>query len=382
MNVSKWKHVQLRDVIDHRKEFTEIDDLTKYKRCRVQLHARGVVLRDEVEGGQIKTKRQQICHENEFLVAEIDAKMGGFGLVPPELAGAVVSSHYFLFTPHAAMLDPHFLGYYSRTAAFQDQVVSRGSTNYAAIRPSHVLGYTIPLPPIEVQRRIVARLHGVSAKVSQVRDLSERAESECRAFLKSKFANVTATAKRVRLGDVAPLVRRTVEPKPGDEYLELGVRSFGKGTFHKPSIDYMSLGSKKLYRIEPGDLVFNNVFAWEGAIAVAQPEDAGRVGSHRFITCVPKAECAIAEFLWFFFLTSEGLERIGEASPGGAGRNRTLGLTKLANIEVPVPDLEKQQEFCVLLKRMRNVDELHQTTHKKLNALLPSILDSAFKGEL
>jgi type I restriction enzyme, S subunit len=382
MNASKWKHVQLRDVVVHRKEFIEIDDLTKYKRCRVQLHARGVVLRDEVEGGQIKTKRQQVCHENEFLVAEIDAKMGGFGLVPPELTGAVVSSHYFLFTPQTNKLDPHFLGYYSQTASFQDQVVSRGSTNYAAIRPSHVLGYTIPLPPIDVQRRIVARLHDVSAKVGKVRDLSERSESECRAFLKSKFAEVTGTAKRARLGDVAPLIRRAVEPKPGNEYLELGVRSFGKGTFHKPSIDYMSLGSKKLYRIEPGDLVFNNVFAWEGAIAVAQPEDVGRVGSHRFITCVPKGNRAIAEFLWFYFLTSEGLERIGEASPGGAGRNRTLGLTKLANIKVPIPDLEKQQQFCELLERMRGVDESHQATRKKINALLPSILDRTFKGEL
>lgn len=73
----------------------------------------------------------------------------------------------------------------------------------------------------------------------------------------------------------------------------------------------------KLYRIEPGDLVFNNVFAWEGAIAVAQPEDAGRFGSHRFITCVPRTGTATADFLCFYFLTPEGLEQIGEASPGG-----------------------------------------------------------------
>ncbi|MEZ6064146.1 MAG: hypothetical protein R3B90_00215 [Planctomycetaceae bacterium] len=149
-----WPLVPLGDVVTHRKEFICIDDLTRYKRCRVQLHAKGVVLRDEVEGAVIKTKSQQVCREDEFLVAEIDAKVGGFGIVPAELDGAVVSSHYFLFTPHSEKLLPSFLDYYSRTPSFREQVSARGSTNYAAIRPSHVLGYSIPLPPISEQRRL------------------------------------------------------------------------------------------------------------------------------------------------------------------------------------------------------------------------------------
>jgi hypothetical protein len=49
------------------------------------------------------------------------------------------------------------------------------------------------------------------------------------------------------------------------------IRSFGKGTFHKPPLSGSDVGTKRLYRIEPGDLLFSNVFAWEGAIAIAQP---------------------------------------------------------------------------------------------------------------
>ena len=90
-----WPLVPLGEVVTHRKEFIRIDDLSKYKRCRVQLHTQGVILRDEVDGSLIKTKTQQVCRADEFLVAEIDAKMGGFGLVPRELDGAIVSSHYF-----------------------------------------------------------------------------------------------------------------------------------------------------------------------------------------------------------------------------------------------------------------------------------------------
>jgi type I restriction enzyme S subunit len=80
-----WPMVPLAKVIRQRKEFIKINDLEKYKRPRVQSHARGIVLRDEVPGAEIKTKQQQVCHAGEFLVAEIDAKVGGYGIVPEDL---------------------------------------------------------------------------------------------------------------------------------------------------------------------------------------------------------------------------------------------------------------------------------------------------------
>jgi type I restriction enzyme, S subunit len=129
-------------------------------------------------------------------------------------------------------------------------------------------------------------------------------------------------------------------------------------------------------------LIFSNVFAWEGGIAVAKPIDKGRVGSHRFITCVPNVGVATAKYLCFYFLTQEGLEKIGIASPGGAGRNRTLGLQALANIEVPVPDYEKQLWFDDFLDKVNALRELQSASEEELSALMPSILDKAFKGEL
>ncbi len=42
--------VPLGSAIRYRKEFVEIDDFETYKRCRVQLHAKGVVLRDIISG--------------------------------------------------------------------------------------------------------------------------------------------------------------------------------------------------------------------------------------------------------------------------------------------------------------------------------------------
>jgi type I restriction enzyme, S subunit len=56
--MSAWPSVPLAAAIQYRKQFVQIDDLEQYKRCRVQLHAQGIVLRDTVSGAEIKTKKQ------------------------------------------------------------------------------------------------------------------------------------------------------------------------------------------------------------------------------------------------------------------------------------------------------------------------------------
>lgn len=182
--------------------------------------------------------------------------------------------------------------------------------------------------------------------------------------------------------EIAPQVRRPVKLETGKTYPELGIRSFGKGTFHKPALTVEQLGNKRIFWIHPGDLLFNNVFSWEGAIAVAKPEDASRVGSHRFITCVPKPGMATSPFLYFHFTTERGLHDLGDASPGGAGRNRTLGLKALAAIRVPVPDYDKQLLFSRFLEKVETTRRLQAQLAADFNAYIPAVLAKAFRGEL
>ena len=188
-----WSLTSLGKVIKHRKEFIEIDDTQKYKRCRVQCHAKGVVLRDIVQGSEIKTKKQQLCRTGEFLIAEIDAKMGGFGIVPESLDGAIVSSHYFLFEINEQLLDRSFFNFFIRTPFFFEQVAAQGSTNYAAIRPQEVLTYHIPLPPLDEQRRIVARIEELAAKVEEARGLRRQSIEEAEALIKSARRQIIGT---------------------------------------------------------------------------------------------------------------------------------------------------------------------------------------------
>lgn len=136
----------------------------------------------------------------------------------------------------------------------------------------------------------------------------------------------------VRVGDVLDLQRRRVLPEQGESYREIGLRSFGKGVFHKKPTTASELGTKKVFRIEPGDFLISNVFAWEGAVAVASEGERGLIGSHRFMTWTPKRPGEVdVDYLRHYFGSDAGLAQLRRASPGSAGRNRTLGIAAFEN---------------------------------------------------
>lgn len=380
MTVHSWSQLPLRDVLAPAGQKIDLEADQTYAQITVRLWGKGLTLRGRAKGAEIAAPQQNRVRAGQFLLSKIDARHGAFGLVPPELDGAVVSNDFPVFDVNATVALPSYVEWVSKTAWFVRlcKKASEGSTNRVRLKEDRFLRQAIPVPPIEEQHRIVAKLDAAAAIVANHSKSAEGVEGEIGALLARVFNEITADAPRVAMGRIAPLVRRRIEVDLDENYAELGVRSFGRGTFHKPALAGADVGSKKLFRIHGGDLLFNIVFAWEGAVAVAQPNDEGRVGSHRFLTCVPDPRRATADFIRFWFLTKEGLQSLGQASPGGAGRNRTLGVKSLEAIRVPVPSLDAQLWFDHLQARTNAARDAQGNAARELAKLIPAILNEAF----
>lgn len=151
---------ELRKLITPTNGTITIEDDTRYKLLTCKLHGQGVVFREYALGGDIKTKSQQVVKENQLLVAEIDAKNGGYGVVPSDGDGAIVSSHYFLYDIDTRKLLPEYLSVVLGNRRIEEQVrvYVRGATSYAAIRTNDFLNIKIPLPGIPMQREIAEKI--------------------------------------------------------------------------------------------------------------------------------------------------------------------------------------------------------------------------------
>ncbi len=373
-----WPVVPMADVLRHRKEFITIDDTQHYKRCRVQLHAKGVLLRDTVSGADIKTKKQQVCRAGEFLVAEIDAKMGGFGLVPAELDGAVVSNHYFLFEIDESCLNAQYLDHYCRTERFRKQVEAQGSTNYAAIRPADVLAYTIPLPPLAEQQALVARLDALAEKTQLVEthlDTIERISSSLLLSLHHKLAD----DRRVRLSTVLELRELSEAITPAGSYPQVGVRGFGGGLFSKAAVSGMNTSYKAFNRLYEGAIVLSQVKGWEGAIARCPKELDGWFVSPEYRTFHCKQNLASDEYFGELVRTEWFWSQLQDATRGvGARRERTRP-EQFLNIELLMPHFDDQLRIVEILKRQAPLKAKHTAIRQTNAALLPATLERVFE---
>ena len=378
-----WPTVELGEVANLVKRAVTPHPEKTYRQIGVHLWGQGAYERSPLNGAETRYANLYEVHEGDIIVNKIWARNGSVSVVTSELAGCVGSPEFPTYKIESARMVPDWFPWFTRFSDLWAQCdqLSRGTSGKNRLRPEKFLNVRVPLAPLDKQRRIVARLDRVAMLIEEQRQALVAAEREVSALLRRAFDKASEGADFLTMEQAAPLVRRPVDVQPDESYPELGVRSFGHGTFHKPALDGTAVGTKKLYRIASRDLVFNIVFAWEGAVAIARDEDEGRVGSHRFLTCVPEPGGPSVEYLLYYFLTREGLRSVGEASPGGAGRNRTLGLKKLATITVPVPSIEKQRWFDRMQAKVQALRRAHARASGDLDTLIPAMLNEVFGGE-
>ncbi|KAB1848398.1 restriction endonuclease subunit S, partial [Klebsiella pneumoniae] len=139
-----------------------------------------------------------------------------------------------------------------------------------------------------------------------------------------------------------------------EKYREIGIRSHGRGLFHKEEVSGAELGDKRVFWIKKDAVIFNIVFAWEQAVAITSSKDEGCIASHRFPMYLPKDNKCNTDYIRRYFLTKKGKYLLEFASPGGAGRNKTLGQKNFDELVVTIPDVTEQTKIADFLS---SVDE-------------------------
>lgn len=181
-----------------------------------------------------------------------------------------------------------------------------------------------------------------------------------------------------RIGDCLERVERPVDVQANKLYTQIGVRSHGKGLFYKDPVTGAELGNKAVFWIEPNCFILNIVFAWEQAIGKTTQVEEGMIGSHRFPMYRPINSRVDIDYLINYFLTKRGTEILEAASPGGAGRNKTLGQDRFLKSKVVLPTLAEQRKIAKILATQDRVIELLNMKIEQLKLLKKYCLRKMF----
>lgn len=338
--------------MEHSEAVTVKDD-ELYPIIGVLNSGRGTFKRADLPGSATTYRQLFRVVEGDVIFSKLKAFEGAIAIVPTEHDRHFVSSEFPTFTI-AESASKEYISHALRSEFFESQLkkASRGlGARRERVHPRDFLRIGIPLPDIEDQRAVAARLEAF-LEAKRLFDLgSALAKALPQAARNAEFADLSAcmNATEVRAGEVLQLQRRSATVTPGEQYQEIGLRSFGKGVFHKDPVDGTEIGSKRVFHIEPGDLLISNVFAWEGAVAVASNSERGLIGSHRFMTWTPTTSAVDVRYVFHYLSSELGIQALGVASPGSAGRNRTLSVHNFENLTIPLPDIEEQRAIAARL---------------------------------
>ncbi|XBD44137.1 restriction endonuclease subunit S [Acinetobacter thermotolerans] len=202
------------------------------------------------------------------------------------------------------------------------------------------------------------------------------------AVPKLRFKEFDGDWSKKRLDSFLERTSNPVNVIDTQNYVQIGIRSHGKGIFHKESVTGKELGNKRVFWVVPNALVVNIVFAWERAIAVTSDKENGLIASHRFPMYLPKDGLSDVNFLRYMFITDKGQSYLELASPGGAGRNKTLGQSNFAELKIDLPIVEEQTKIASFLSA---VDEkISQLTkkHELLSQYKQGMMQKLFSQQI
>jgi type I restriction enzyme S subunit len=391
-----WPTIALGDVLRRSERTIPLDSETTYKEVTVRMNGKGVVERRQVKGIEIAADRRYKAKSGQFIISRIDARNGASGLVPDELNGAVVTNDFPLFDVAEDRLDAAFLGWMSKTRSFIElcKHASEGTTNRVRLSEDRFKALTIALPPLDEQRRIVTRVEELAAKVDEARGLRSLTFDELAALRSTQSRKIfeSLQAATVPLETVCAAIIDNLHSNP--IYAEGGtvpcIRSSDVG-FGVLDLANARRTDEDEYRrrtvrgeLQVDDIVLVREGGGTGKCALVLPEHRFSLGQ-RVMMLRPDRDKVLPKFFLYQLLSPIIQEDLVQPlSKGSASPHLNIG--SLRQFPFLLPSVNEQarivENLDALQAKLEDVKTLQTETATELDAMLPAILDKAFKGDL
>ena len=172
--------IQLKAILQLCSRPIRLERDLKYRLVTVRLYGKGVQLRSETPGSDIKGPNWFCVEHGDIIMSKIDARNGAFGIVPMELDGAIVTNEFPVFrviSPDwqaafliAMLANPLFYGRF-------DAMVS-GASGRRRVEPKEFLDMEIPNVPRKIQMALGERLIELQEIVASAKSEAEKIERQ------------------------------------------------------------------------------------------------------------------------------------------------------------------------------------------------------------
>lgn len=336
---------------------------------------------------QKKIKTDSYCVVGDIIFADASEDIYDIGkcieVVSLNNQKLVSGLHTLLARPKRKIFFPGFGGYLFKSDGIRNQIEKESQgVKVLGLSGGRLSSISLAFPADEKeQQQIVCCLTSVDELITAQTKKLDALKTHKMGLMQQLFPAGSETTPTFRFpefkdkgdwvkqknSDLLQKVSNAVDVDPCGDYREIGIKSHGKGIFHKEPIKGKQLGNKRVFWVQNNAFVLNIVFAWELALANTTDAEVGMIASHRFPMYKARNNKAVIGFIKYFFLTNKGKELLWLASPGGAGRNKTLGQKEFENLKFFIPRLVEEQKK--IADCLTSIDELIIAQSKKVEIL-------------
>lgn len=394
---NSWPLVTLREVLRLSIDAVPVDPSGSYPIAGVYSFGRGLLSRACLPGSETTYNVMHRLHKDDFVLSQLKAWEGALAKVPSSYDGWFLSPQFPTFRSILDRLEINYLDWYCKQSKVWDELknTARGmGARRDSVSPDRFLALKIPLPPVREQRRIVARIEELASKINEAYILRHQVtEVEVPALRNTIVHNVFGNERPyVHLEDVCSLITDGTHQTPryvDDGFMFLSAQNvkpfrFMPEVHRKVSAeDYGACIARA--RPRKGDVLMTRVGAMIGEAALID-RDLDFAFYVSLAILRPIKERIMPEFLVHWLNSPDGLLQSRKQTLGKGHSQGNLNLKLLRGFDVPLPSLAEQHRIVTMLdtvqSRVDMLKKLQAETAAELDALLPSILDRAFKGEL
>jgi type I restriction enzyme S subunit len=394
--MSAWPKVKLGDVLVANDRSEAVDASKEYRLLGVRLDGQGPFLRETVMGTQTAATRLFRVEAGDFIYSRLFACRGAFGVIEQELDGCYVSGEFPTFRPAPEKLDVRFLKYWFRLPSVIARVDEdcTGSTPLTRNRfkEQFFVALEIPLPPLAEQRRVVARIEELAAQIHEARTLRQQATEEAEALLAHSAQQMFPKSSTGVVGDWVSF--QTGYAFKSEWFSESGVRLARNANVGHGVLDWSD--TVRIPEAQRSEFSRFELAEADILIALDRPIISTGIKVARVrrddLPCLLLQRVARAQFkdgtvfpnYFFRWLCSPRF--VQAIDPGRSNGVPHISHKDIEKIPFAVPPLPDQRRIVAELDALQaEVDALkrHQDeTAAELDALLPALLDRAFKGQL
>lgn len=190
---------------------------------------------------------------------------------------------------------------------------------------------------------------------------------------------MSGTWSQIALREILSPVSRPTPVSPGQPYRLLGARWYAKGLYVKEEKDGGEIRASTLYAVEPGDFVYNRLFAWKGSFALATEGERGCYVSNEFPCFSVNRDRVEPDWIRLYFSQEQTwLEALGMSSGSTPTSRNRLQEDRFLGVRIPLPPLPEQRRIAMRVEAVSTLaaeaSRLRERSKEESAALLRAAL--------